>query len=157
MEHFRSPAPSMLIICYTLLKSLFCSVTLRTYLKIGLFGSAHPTAVVWTLVTTSYMLILCAELVEKRRLLRHKVRNSCRWKPHVDTRQTDPGSCVDLELRLSLTVFLATFLVVDRLKEGPHHRRLWHDSRRAISAEYACSSAGCAIDRRVRSDTCREL
>ncbi|TFY69692.1 hypothetical protein EVJ58_g284 [Rhodofomes roseus] len=73
MEHFRSPAPSMLVICYTLLKSLFCSVTLRTYLKTGLFGSAHPAAVVWTLVTTSYMLILCAELVEKRRLLRHKV------------------------------------------------------------------------------------
>ncbi|KZT65538.1 P-loop containing nucleoside triphosphate hydrolase protein [Daedalea quercina L-15889] len=73
VEHFRSPAPSMLIICYTLLKSLFCSVTLRSYLKIGLFSTAYPDAVAWTLVTTSYMLILCAELVEKRRLLRHKV------------------------------------------------------------------------------------
>ncbi|EPS93155.1 hypothetical protein FOMPIDRAFT_1056220 [Fomitopsis schrenkii] len=73
LEHFRSPAPSMLIICYTLLKSLFCAVTLRTYLQLGLFAAAHPGAAVWTAVTTSYMLVLCAELVEKRRLLRHKV------------------------------------------------------------------------------------
>ncbi|KAH9920611.1 P-loop containing nucleoside triphosphate hydrolase protein [Fomitopsis serialis] len=73
VEHFRSPAPSMLIICYTLLKSLFCSVLLRSYLKIGLFSTARSGAVALTLVTASYMLVLCAELVEKRRLLRHKV------------------------------------------------------------------------------------
>ena len=64
----------MLIICYALLKSLFCSVTLRTYLKLGLFTVAHPGAALWTVVTASYMLVLCTELVEKRRLLRHKVR-----------------------------------------------------------------------------------
>lgn len=72
----------MLIICYSLLKSLFCAVTLRSYLQLGLFAAAYPGAAVWAVVTTSYMLVLCAELVEKRMLLRHKVGRCIIEKQH---------------------------------------------------------------------------
>lgn len=76
LEHFRSSTPSMLVICYTLLKGLFTAVTLRTYMKSGLFYTSHALAVLTAVSTAAYLSLLCVELIEKRRLLLKKVRLS---------------------------------------------------------------------------------
>ncbi|KAK7692904.1 hypothetical protein QCA50_004540 [Cerrena zonata] len=71
-EHFRSSTPSMLLICYTLCKGLFTTVALRSYMKSGVFYTAHSLAVLTAFCTGSYFALLCAEMIEKRRLLLKK-------------------------------------------------------------------------------------
>lgn len=73
-EHFRSSNPSMIIICYTLVKGLFTAAAVRSHLQIGVFLTAHAFAVLTALSAASYLSLLCVETVEKRRLLRRKVR-----------------------------------------------------------------------------------
>lgn len=63
----------MLLICYTLCKGLFTATTLRSYMKSGVFYTAHPLAVLTAVLTGSYLALLCAEMIEKRRLLLKKV------------------------------------------------------------------------------------
>jgi ATP-binding cassette subfamily C (CFTR/MRP) protein 1 len=71
MEHFRSRAPSMLVICYAFLKGLLSAVSRRSYDHLGVL----PTlGVLSALLTALYLLLMCVELVEKRGLLRQKVR-----------------------------------------------------------------------------------
>ncbi|CAL1707862.1 unnamed protein product [Somion occarium] len=71
-EHFRSSNPSMIIICYTLVKGLFTAAAVRSHLQIGVFLTAHAFAVLTALSAASYLSLLCVETVEKRRLLRRK-------------------------------------------------------------------------------------
>ena len=73
-EHFRSITPSSLVISYTLVKTIFTSAVLRTYVKIELFTLARNAAVLASLSTASYVLLFCLELIEKRRLLQDQVR-----------------------------------------------------------------------------------
>ncbi|KAK7692905.1 hypothetical protein QCA50_004541 [Cerrena zonata] len=71
-EHFRSSTPSMLVICYALLKGLFTAAALRTYSKMGLSLGSHPISILTAVCATAYFCLLCIEMIEKRRLLRVK-------------------------------------------------------------------------------------
>lgn len=65
VEHTRSLAPSSRVINYTLIKGLFISATLRTYLLSGAL-SAYPRVFQTTaLVVGAYYTVLLIELVHK--------------------------------------------------------------------------------------------
>lgn len=73
IEHFRSPTPGTLTICYAAIKAIFTATALRTYTLIGLRLAFPSFFVVCAVLAASYMLIAVVELVEKRRLMVHKV------------------------------------------------------------------------------------
>jgi ATP-binding cassette subfamily C (CFTR/MRP) protein 1 len=76
MEHFRSHAPSVLVICYSLLKGLYSAISLRSYHQLGSRSTAPRVDVLLALLIPSYLMLMFVELVEKRKLLRQKV---CLW------------------------------------------------------------------------------
>ncbi|KAH8077273.1 P-loop containing nucleoside triphosphate hydrolase protein [Cristinia sonorae] len=75
-EHYRSVTPSVLVICYALVKGLFTATALRTYQLGGLIGSDNNVdkGIIWAEAFTcaAYFVLCFSELVEKRRLLKDK-------------------------------------------------------------------------------------
>lgn len=129
MEHIRSAAPSTLVLCYSLLKCIFNGAALRTYVKIGTHSSPHTFVILMSISIASYFMLLSAEAIGKRRLLRDQVSTSNSRREYPINQSLGYSPCVNRKHSFATSVFLASAPPLVWWQEGFDDRGLRRDTR----------------------------
>jgi ATP-binding cassette subfamily C (CFTR/MRP) protein 1 len=116
MEHFRSPAPSVLVICYSFIKGIYSALALRSHHRLATAPGINASL---AFSMASYLALMCVELVEKRKLLREKVcfrSESSQITTNSHTRQTLSAVTTSSFLSRSIYIWLIPLLWTGRKK-----------------------------------------